>query len=122
MATKKECTCDYGYFSKLLQKPFDTVEELVAAEDEYNKAHEAEIKAAEEKKSMAKAVEDAYKHYIAVSEEVSKVLAEARDAYLQKRAEFINKYHSYHMSYYQDDTNTELLINDIWSTLADIFK
>ena len=52
---------DYSYYSKLLQRPFDTVNELKCAEA----THLAELKAKEDKaatkKADAKKVEDAFK-------------------------------------------------------------
>jgi chromosome segregation ATPase len=57
----KKNEIEYGYYSKLLQKPFDSVEELKMAEAE----HMAKLKAKEDKaaakKADAKKVEDAFK-------------------------------------------------------------
>ena len=33
--TKTETTFNYGFYSRVLQKPFDTLSELMAAEDKY---------------------------------------------------------------------------------------
>lgn len=60
-----KCSCkadrDYGYYSRLLKQPFDSVEELLEAEAAYY----AEIKAKEDriaaKKADAQKVEDAFK-------------------------------------------------------------
>ena len=56
-----KATTDYGYYSKVLQKPFDSVEELKEAEA----THLAQLKAKEDKAAAKKAdalkVEDAFK-------------------------------------------------------------
>ena len=72
---------DYSYYSKLLQKPFDTVNELKRAEA----AHLAELKAKEDKtaqrKADAKKVEDAFKY-----------LNNARKAYKESLTKLTNTY------------------------------
>lgn len=73
------------FYSELLKKYFDTKDECLKREDEYTKAHEAELKAKEEKKALAKEVEEAYKDYI------------------EKRTKFIDKYGSWHATYTADD-------------------
>lgn len=79
---------DYGFYSKLLKKPFDTVEELETAEADYRKKHEAEIKAVEVKKGRAKEVNDAYKNYV-----------EAGKKYDELLDNFIKDYDAFHMTY-----------------------
>jgi multidrug resistance efflux pump len=51
----------YGYYSKLLQKPFDSVEELYEAEEAYYAMQKAKDDAAAQKKADAQKVEDAFK-------------------------------------------------------------
>jgi len=78
------------YFSELLNKNFDTVEELQAAETEKN----AEIaKSTNEKKAMAKKVEEteaelkkAYDNYELAKQEASKIAEEAN----KKIADLLN--------------------------------
>ena len=112
---KKEENCDYkkvesveerdfSYYSKLLKKPFDTLEALQKAEDEFKKAHEAELKAKEEKSTAAKEIQDAYVAYRKLIIEHKKAEDEAYSNYLKKRNEFIKKYGSYHMTYSSPDT------------------
>lgn len=52
---------DFCVYSKLLQKPFDSIEELRAAEDAYKAEQEAKVAKAAAKKSEATKVEDAFK-------------------------------------------------------------
>ena len=52
---------EYGYFSKLLKEPFDTIEELKEAEEVYTAKMKAKEDAAAQKKADATKVEDAFK-------------------------------------------------------------
>ncbi len=72
MTVKSKCaegTCkcanvnsnDYGYYSRLLKKDFDTVEQLKKAEAAYYAAQEQKQIKAAEKKSDAEKVQDAFK-------------------------------------------------------------
>lgn len=49
-------------YSRLLSKPFDSLEELKAAEDNYKKENAEKLKAAETRKARAQEVDDAIKH------------------------------------------------------------
>jgi uncharacterized protein YdiU (UPF0061 family) len=71
----------YGYYSKLLQKPFDSVEELLAAEAE----HFAQLKAKEDKAATKKA--DAQK-----VEEAFKAMNAARKDYKESMVKLTNLY------------------------------
>lgn len=108
--TTEEASASYGYYSKLLKKPFDTLDELKAAEDEYNKAHEAEIKAKEERKIEAEAVKaaivarinaeeaakqakkDAYEAFLKACDAADEKLAQAKKAEHDKLVEFCKKH------------------------------
>ena len=81
-------TENYGYYSKVLKQPFDTLEELRAAEEKV-KALE---KAKDEKKEDAKKVNDAYLNYIEVGKKANEMLAEARKNYETLKDEFIKKH------------------------------
>lgn len=73
------------YYSEKLRKLYPTVEELKAAEKEFDAKQKEVEKAKEERKAAAKAVEDAYK------------LADAqREAADEMLKEFVKKYGSYH--------------------------
>lgn len=59
--TKKKTTVEYGYYSKLLKEPFDTIEELQEAEEAYYAKQKAKEDAAAMKKADAQKVDDAFK-------------------------------------------------------------
>lgn len=124
--TEKESSklevAEYSYYSKLLQKPFDSLEELKKAEDEYNKAHALELKAKQEKSDFAKKVEDAYKEYLDTIQESNKKINEARKNYLDLRSQFIDKYHSYHQSYYKDNDTEVLSVSDLFDDAIKSFN
>ena len=102
---------NYGYYSKLLKTPFDTLEELKAAEAEFNKKNEAEQKLKEERKADSHAVSDAYAQYLKVCKDAHKAIQDARENWETKRQEFINKYNSYHMTYTNIDGKEEALLD-----------
>lgn len=91
---KETYEANYGYFSKLLNKPFDTVEELVAAEKAEIEARNAKLKKSEDKKADAKKVEEAFKavnaakktyeaEALEAQKACAKIIADAKAAYAQ---------------------------------------
>ena len=84
------------FYSEVLKKTFQTEEECLKAEKEFEEKHAAELKAKEEKAAKAKEIEQAYKHYI-----------ELRDA-------FVKEYGSYHMTYTKPETSLVDLFNNFW--------
>lgn len=127
----------YGFYSRILNKPFDSVRELQEAEA----THFAEIKAKEDKAAAKKAdaqkVEDAFKalnaarkvykdNLFALTERYSKdlqemkaafeqnkhdeqrVLAEAEENYSKALKEFTAKYDTYHLSLKDGDFETTI--------------
>lgn len=133
----RKADCDYGYYSKLLKRPFDSIEELKTAEAAYC----AEIKVKEDKAAAKKAdaqkVEDAFKalnqarkdykeKLTQLTEEYSKALtdlkkafeigktdihaqlAAAEDAYKKALKEFTDKYDTYHLSLRDGDFETTI--------------
>lgn len=127
----------YGYYSKVLNKPFDTVAELRAAEA----AHLAEIKDKEDKaaakKADAKKVEDAFKAMNAArrvykenlaqlteeysdeltelkkafelgKKDITNTLAAAEERYSKALKEFTSKYDSYHVTLKDGDFETTI--------------
>lgn len=127
---KQEVDGDYIFYSKLLKKPFETVKELRDAEYEYYKAHEEEIKKTNEKKALAKKVEDAYKKYLEVLEDgqkrinqINQEVAKVKNEYITAKNEFIDTYGSFHMTYVDkepkvDTTSTPTdFLDDFWNNL-----
>lgn len=70
----------YGYYSKVLNKPFDTLEELRKEEQEFLAVEEAKRQAAEARKNKAAVVEKAFKELNAAklvyNEEVTALYSE----------------------------------------------
>lgn len=59
--TSRKDTCDYSYYSRILEKPFDSIEELKDAEAKYFAAQKAKEDKAMAKKAEASKVEAAFK-------------------------------------------------------------
>lgn len=139
--TKKNDTrktnVEYGYYSKLLKEPFDTIEELQEAEEAYYAKQKAKEDAAAQKKADALKVDEAFKalnaarkvykedltqltkEYAESLENLKKAfelgkkdihnkLAEAEDAYQSALKEFTEKYDSYHLSLKDGDFETTI--------------
>lgn len=133
----KETDGEYGYYSRLLKQPFDTLDELKLAEEKYY----AELKAKEDKAATKKAdaqkVEDAFKALNAErkkykedltgctewyskelaklkesfsqhTSEIKKRLADAETAYKSALKEFTTKYDTYHLSLKDGDFETTI--------------
>lgn len=125
VSAEKEESHSYGYYSNLLKKPFDSLDELKKAEDDYNQAHKAELEKAEARKTEAKKVEEAlkaqaeasaqarvdkrkaYKEYLSKCDEARAAYLEACDKanetaniaykdYQEKLKGFCDKYGSFH--------------------------
>jgi phenylalanyl-tRNA synthetase alpha subunit len=74
-------TPSYGFYSKLLNKPFDSLSELMAAEKAYNDEQALKEEKALAKKADAKKVEDAFKTLNSVKREFNAAVIEARKIY-----------------------------------------
>ena len=96
---------EYGFYSKLLKKPFDSLDELKEAEAEYNRINAEKIKQAEERKADAKAVEDARLKALQVRKEAAEMIRKAEDDYNKLLNDFVKKYGSYHATYYDSFGN-----------------
>lgn len=110
---------NYGFYSKVLKKPFDTLEELEQAEKEYNELHAVEIAKVEEKKDLAKKVEESYKNYLNtytkcnnefkdLQKKLNEEVAKAKNEYTELKNEFIKKYGSFHMTYKDEEPKVEI--------------
>lgn len=130
-------TEDFGYWSKLLSQPFDTLAELVAAENARRAEDEAKAKAKETRKADAEVVEQAFKALNAIrkaykermtalvaeyneqllalkssftsdANELKATLAEAEDTYAEALRCFTEKYDSYHLTLKDGDFETTI--------------
>ena len=74
---------EYGYYSRLLQKPFDSIEELRDAEETYYAEQKAKEDAAAKKKADAVKVEDAFKALNAARKEYKEKLTQLTTEYAE---------------------------------------
>lgn len=134
---ENESDIAYGYYSKLLNKPFDSLAELRDAEAVYNAEQKAKADAAALKKADAQRVEDAFKAMNAARKEykekltqltkeyseeltnlkkafelgkkdIHNTLAVAEDNYSRALKEFTSKYDSYHFTMRDGDFETTI--------------
>lgn len=135
--TTKASDINYGYYSKLLNKPFDTVSELREAEAAYNAAQKAKETAAAQKKADAQKVEDAFKALNAArktykedltqltteytealkelkdafelgKKDIHDDLAAAEEAYATALKEFTDKHNQFHLTLKDGDFETTI--------------
>ena len=109
------------YFSDKVNKVFDTVEELEAAEKEQEEKEAEKTKLVEVKKSRAKEVEDAYLEYENVKEKAYKEIAEAEDKWIQLRDKFAEDYNGYHMTYVNKNGEKKVTFDDLVNSFYDSF-
>ena len=134
-ATKQDV--NYSYYSRVLQKPFDSLTELKAAEEAYYAEQKAKEDKAAQKKADAKKVEDAFKALNAArkafkedlaqltqeyADELNNIkkafelgkkdihakMAAAEDTYSKALKEFTDKYDSYHLTLKDSDFETTI--------------
>ena len=74
-------TNSYSFYSRVLEKPFDTLEELMAAEAAHFDKLNAKAAAAEAKKNDAKQVEEAFKNLNAARKEYKEKLGQLTTEY-----------------------------------------
>ena len=128
----------YGFYSKVLNKPFDSLSELMAAEDAYFAEQKAKEEKVSQKKADALKVEDAFKALNTARKEykekltqltqeyadelthlkeafdlgkqdIHNVLAAAEDAYSAALKEFTDKYkEGYHLTLKDSDFETTI--------------
>jgi galactokinase len=139
--TKKNDTrktnVEYGYYSKLLKEPFDSIEELQEAEEAYYAKQKAKEDAAAQKKADALKVGEAFKALNAARKEykedltqltkeyaesldnlkkafelgkkdIHNKLAEAEETYEVALKEFTEKYDQYHLTLKDGDFETTI--------------
>jgi uncharacterized protein with gpF-like domain len=134
----RKANVEYGYFSKLLKEPFDSIEELREAEEAYCAKQKAKEDAAAMKKADALKVEDAFKALNAArktykenltqltkeyaesldnlkkafelgKKDIHNQLAEAEEAYQAALKEFADKHpEGYHLTLRDGDFETTI--------------
>lgn len=78
---------DFMYYSRLLQKPFGSLEELRAAEEKVLAEEAAKKQAAEERKAQASNVEKAFKNLNEAKRLYNETITKAYAEYLEKAKE-----------------------------------
>ena len=128
---------NFGYYSKVLNKPFDTIKELRDAENAYYAEQKAKADAAATKKADAQKVEEAFKALNTARKEykekltqltkeyaeelttlknalelgkkdIQDALAAAEDNYAKVLKEFTTKYQQYHLTLKDGDFETTI--------------
>lgn len=110
---KTEETYSVCYKSKLLNKYFDSKEELEQAENKYHEENDAKLKLIEEKKTRAKEVEDAYLNYQKAREEAFAKISEAEKKWIELRDKFSKDYNGYHMTYINNNGKKCVTFGDL---------
>ena len=134
---KEDTKQTYSYYSRVLQKPFDSLNELTAEEQKYYDELKAKEDKASQKKADAQKVEDAFKalntarrtfkektsqlceEYSAElatlkkafelgQKDLESALASAEEAYKSALKEFQDKYENYHMTLKDGDFETTI--------------
>jgi hypothetical protein len=139
--TKKNDTVktnvEYGYYSKLLKEPFDSLNELTMAEEAYYAKQKAKEDAAAQKKADAQKVDEAFKALNAArkaykedltlltkeyaesldnlkkafelgKKDIHDALAAAEETYEAALKEFTEKYDQYHLTLKDGDFETTI--------------
>lgn len=78
---------DYSYYSRVLEKPFDSIEELKAAEAKHFEAQRAKEDKAAQKKAEAMRVEEAFKALNAARKTYKEDLTQVTNEYSEKLTE-----------------------------------
>lgn len=124
MENKKEQS--YGFYSKILNKPFDNLEELKKAEKEYSDKKILELQKSNEKKTAAKKVEDARLKYVKLVETNNTTRKQLKEnenktyqEYMELRNAFIDKYGFYHCTFTKSNSAEGLPIFDEIESILD---
>ena len=107
---KNEAENNYGYYSKVLNKPFDSLEELKAAELKHESEKKEALMKSNKRKDAAHEIEEAYKSYLDILEKTNKELADyyssvkkkqddAYNKFVDLKNKFIEDYGSFHMTF-----------------------
>ena len=110
------------YYSEITKKLYETNEELVKAESDYNLALKEKEDKLSLKKKEAQEVLDAYKEINKVYKEYQEKLKAVEDVYLKKRSEFIKKYGNWHMSYSDVNGVETYSLTDVFDSVSNLFK
>lgn len=134
---KEEANANYGYYSRLLNEPFDSIKDLQDAEEAYRAKQKAKEDAVAQKKADAQKVDAAFKNLNAArksfkedltqltkeyaeslenlknafelgKKDIRNKLANAEEDYQTALKEFTDKYENYHVTLKDGDFETTL--------------
>lgn len=105
------------YHSKLLNKYYESYEDMLKEEAEFKRQNEEKQKLSEQKKARAEEIKSLKQKTFDARREAQKLISDADNAYYKARAEFIKDYGSYHESYYNDGKSEVITINDMIDSL-----
>lgn len=112
----KECEKRRGsvlYHSDILNKNFTDYDELVKAEEEFERENAEKLQLAEVKKTRAKEVEDAYLELQKTKKECYDKIQEAEKKWIELRDKFSEDYHGYHMTYSNVNGKESITFSDL---------
>ena len=116
---QREAIC---YHSKLLNKYFESYDDMLREEAEFKRQNEEKLKKQAERKERAAEVEDAYKKTLEARDQARKLIEEADKKYYELRNKFIQDFGSYHISYTNTDGKEQLTVSDMVDAMFDAFK
>lgn len=101
------------YRSKLLNKYYESYDDMLKEEAEFKRQHEEKQKLAEEKKARAHEIEEAKKAAGEARAKAKALIEEADKKYDELVSKFIEDYGSYHESYYNDGKRQVISVGDV---------
>ena len=107
MNTNNNTQNNYGYYSKVLNEPFDTVEELLEAEEAYYAKQKAKEEKALQKKADATEVENAFKALNAARKIYKETLTGITEAYAETLKELKEEFEAARVEANQELTKAE---------------
>ena len=121
---------DYGFYSKVLNKPFNSLDELKKAEKDYLDEKKSLEEKSAKKREDAHLVEESYENYIDTMSKTNKDLGEYMDkvkkiqndaynSFIEARNNFIEKYGSFHMTFVNKEPKVDTKGQDTLQTMCD---
>lgn len=130
---EEQTKASYSYYSRVLNRPFDTLDELKEAETSFRKNEEEKIIKDKIRKTRAMEVEAAGKAVLVAKkeareiitkaqEEAAKKIKDAETKYAELRDSFAKDYNGYHSTYVNNNGEESITFGDVLDTFNNIFK
>lgn len=111
------------YMSDKTNKCYDSVEECIAAEEQWEKENAEKIALAEKRKARAEEVAKAREEIFKVKARAQKKIEEAQHKYDELVSKFIEDFGVYHVSYSSSSNERGVnLVEDFFREVAKIFE